>query len=501
MNNPQPDLAKLLQPMFGNAPDRPAIRHNDIWYDWGWVQAVMRGVTEALNEAGIPTDRPVAVIARNRPSSGANLLALLAAGRSISMIYALQSAGGMAADLRAIRPAALIADVQDWNDELLAAAREVGCLGLKLEDQAAAVVTIVTPRDPARAASHHEPFAVPGIELLTSGTPGKPKRQLISATLIARAMILESTIYRNADSRGTELPHPMILPFPFGNISGLYTFLPMAVAAIPILMLEKFDIDVWIDCVKKYRPKSMSLPPAGMHQLLERNLPKEDLASLAFLASGATRIDPAQIDQILERYGLPILSSYGATEFGGPVTNMTYEMHQQFGSAKRFSVGRPWAGAELRVVDEDDFTPLPAGKAGLLEVMAPRIGTHWIRTTDLGLIDEDGFIYILGRADGAISRGGFKIVPDVVVDALLLHPAVGQAAVVGLPDPRLGQIPVAAVVLKAGASVSEEELKAHARAQLYTTHVPARFKIVDALPLTVSLKVSLPAVAALFDAV
>jgi acyl-CoA synthetase (AMP-forming)/AMP-acid ligase II len=115
------------------------------------------------------------------------------------------------------------------------------------------------------------------------------------------------------------------------------------------------------------------------------------------------------------------------------------------------------------------------------------------------MLDADGFMFHRGRADGAIVRGGFKILPELVVEALRKHPAVAAAAVVGAPDARLGQTPVAAIELNPGVPrPSEAELEEHARRHLYTTHVPTKFLIVDALPRTPSLKVSTPGVLALF---
>ena len=498
MSHTAPDLPRLLESLFAFAPTRPAVFQNGNWRDWGWMQGVMRTVGSLLSQQDIAPDRPVAVIPRNRPSSAAALLGLLQAGRSVSMIYVYQSAASIAEEVRKLAPSAILADVQDWSPELEAAARETGSGGIALADDGAAPASLIMPRNPAKAENHHPPFAVSGVEMLTSGTTGKPKRYLIPATLIARSMILESTVPTAGSGPDAPLPDPMINPYPFGNISGLYTLLPLVCAGVPVLMQEKFDIDAWLEFVEQYRPKVMSLPPPGLFQVLERNVPPERLSSLVYLTSGAARIDPAQHDAFEERYGIPVVCGYGATEFGGPVANMTYDLRQQFGPSKRHTVGRAWAGADLRVIDEETSAILPPGTPGLLEVMAPRIGTEWIRTTDIGSIDADGFLTIHGRADGAISRGGFKIMPDTIVDAMLKHPAVGRAAAVGLPDQRLGQVPAAAIVLRPGMTATVEELRAHARANLYATHVPARFAIVDAIPLTPSLKVSLPGLAALF---
>ena len=93
---------------------------------------------------------------------------------------------------------------------------------------------------------------------------------------------------------------------------------------------------------------------------------------------------------------------------------------------------------------------------GLLEVLAPRIQPDWIRTSDLGVIDEDGFLFLRGRADGAIMRGGFKVLPEAIERALLLHPAVAETAVVAVPDQRVGEVPGAAIRLDPGMPSTEQ---------------------------------------------
>jgi acyl-CoA synthetase (AMP-forming)/AMP-acid ligase II len=139
---------------------------------------------------------------------------------------------------------------------------------------------------------------------------------------------------------------------------------------------------------------------------------------------------------------------------------------------------------------------MPTGAQGQIEVRTR--GGEWVRTTDLGRLDEDGFLYVDGRADDAIIRGGFKISPADVVDALRSHPAVRDAGVTGLPDARLGAVPVAAVELAAGAEVEPDELLVFLRQRLTRYQVPARLLVVDELPRTPSLKVSQPALRELF---
>jgi acyl-CoA synthetase (AMP-forming)/AMP-acid ligase II len=172
--------------------------------------------------------------------------------------------------------------------------------------------------------------------------------------------------------------------------------------------------------------------------------------------------------------------------------------YQNFWKAKRGSVGKATLGAQLRVVD-DDGKPLGPNQAGLLEVKPGQLGpaADWMRTTDLARIDADGFLWILGRADQAIIRGGFKVMPEDVRVALESHPSVRGAAVVGRPDERLGEIPVAVVELRATADSAT--LVEFLRTRLARYEIPADIAIVDQIPRTPSGKADLTAVREFFS--
>ena len=214
--------------------------------------------------------------------------------------------------------------------------------------------------------------------------------------------------------------------------------------------------------------------------------------------SGTAPLDPADADAFYEKYGIPVLISYGATEFGGGVAGWNLADHEQFWTAKRGSVGRAHPGCELRVVDPTTSAVLGPDEEGLLEVKARQIGdgTQWTRTTDLARIDADGFLWILGRSDQTIIRGGFKVQPDTVRKALERDPRVRGAAVIGRPDRRLGEVPVAAVELREDAT--PDDLLTGLATVLARYEVPTEVRVVDALPRTPSGKVDLSAVRALF---
>jgi acyl-coenzyme A synthetase/AMP-(fatty) acid ligase len=265
-------------------------------------------------------------------------------------------------------------------------------------------------------------------------------------------------------------------------------------------MLEKFNVDDWHQMVLRHRPKVAALPPTALRMVLDSNIARADLGSLRCITAGSAPLDPTMADAWEARYGFPILDVYGATEFAGAVAGWTLADHQALWRIKRGSVGRALPKVELRVVDPAG-TPLTAGDVGVLEVRSQQVGDgNWVRTTDLARIDGDGFLFIEGRADDAIIRGGFKVLPPQIEAVLRRHPDVQDVCVVGIPDARLGAIPVAAVQAKQGreSSLQEGELMAHAREHLVSYQVPVQIKILADLPRTQAMKVSKHEVRRLF---
>ena len=283
---------------------------------------------------------------------------------------------------------------------------------------------------------------------------------------------------------------------PLVHVGGLFRVLQCISDGRPFALLERFTVESWVDAVRRHRPATASLVPTALRMVLEAGVDPADLSSLRSVVSGTAPLHPDDADAFTDRYGVPVLISYGATEFGGGVAGWNVADHQRFWAAKRGSVGRAHAGCRLRVVNPADGRVLDPGEEGLLEVEAAQLGAGgWVRTTDLARIDGDGFLWILGRADQAIIRGGFKIRPDDVRAALERHPAVRGAAVVGRPDARLGAVPVAAVELRAGVGgVTPRDLLDHAASLLAPYELPTEIRLVGELPRTASGKVDLAAV-------
>ena len=488
-------LSQMAATALERSSADPAIEFDGRWYSWDEVRSFADQVTALIEAAGGEANAPIGFIARSQPAAIAAFLALIRTGRTIRMIYPFQSPAGIARDIVQLQPAIVIGAARELSEEVKAAIGARGAAAIVISEMSASAAAGL---ERSTAALPGDVPTEPQIEILTSGTTGKPKPFAVRHEMLGQFFTGSSAAIFGKDDKSAE-PLPALLYYPLGNISGLFSILPALLNGHKLIVLDRFTVQDWRDYIVRYRPTASGTPAAVVQMILDANLPAEDLASIRYFSTGAAPLDPRVQRAFEARYGIPVLLSYGATEFGGPVCAMTPELHETFGEAKFGSVGKPFGGAHVRVVDGETHAELPAGEQGLLEVISPKMGADWIHTSDIGMIDGDGFLFLRGRADGAIMRGGFKLLPETIQEALLGHPAVSAAAVVGLPDRRLGQVPAAAVQLKPGVAAPDAaELEAYLRQQVLATHIPVRWLIVDELPKTVSMKVDRPAVAKLF---
>lgn len=486
-------LDELARAALDAAPDKKAIEYEGKWYDWGWVKNVAWDLNRNLAAVGMPSI--VGFVPLNRPISAAALVGLIAARQSTTMFYGFQS------------PAALVRQIEDAALHVVVGERgaitdEVAKL-LKERD---ITPIVLSPSNSSKnqAVSCSEPDfkigtdADPALYILTSGTTGPPKRFRLRYETLASYTVNEN-LARMPDEKTQADPTPALVYYPFPNISGIQTFLPHFLTGRSIVLLDKFNVAGLRDYLVRYKPKRITMPPAGFAMVLDANVPPEELSCLSAIGSATAPIDPAVHRRFLDKYKVPILTAYGATEFAGPAAAMTADLYEEWGEKKFGSVGRPFGGAQIRIIDQETGQPAPPGKEGVIEAIIPRVGPGWIKTSDLGLIDKDGFLFLRGRVDNAIIRGGFKVLPTEIENVLTRHPGVIDAVVVGVKDERLGQAPAAAIQLAPGGQApGVDELDAHIRRHLYATHVPVRYKFLTELPKTPSLKVDRGKVAALF---
>jgi acyl-CoA synthetase (AMP-forming)/AMP-acid ligase II len=180
-----------------------------------------------------------------------------------------------------------------------------------------------------------------------------------------------------------------------------------------------------------------------------------------------------------ERFGIAVLNCYGQTELGGEVVGWSAADWREFGATKLGAVGRPHEGVEVRVADDGELWVRTATSRQSAAELGDRIDEDgWVRTGDIGRLDEDGFVWIEGRVSDMVNRGGLKVFPAEVEEVLRGAPGVTDVAVVGVADDRLGEVPVAFVVGR----FEPAALEARAREHLAPYKVPVRFESVDARP-------------------
>ena len=486
--------------VFALAPDSVAIQAGDQTVTWGQLRQAAKDVEELLQNSGVDASAPVGWAARNRPTAVVAFVALIVSGRMVVPLRPSYVAANFTEDIAEQRLQAVIGDIEDWSDdEVVAAAKDAGSVGIEIGGPpfSARVIPGLEKPGPGPHRDVADGFV---LERLTSGTTGAPKRIPVSRDILMPS--LRSGEQKSATSNAPLAlkRSPALLFKPFSHAGGLFGLLMALYQARPIVLFEKFNVDDWVAAVKKYRPKAASLVPAMIRMVLDAAPDPESLSSLLAIRSGTAPLEPEVQAEFEQRFGVPILVDYGAAEFIGGLAGWTLTDHRKFGRDKRGSVGRARKDVSIRVVDTKAFSELDSDEIGLVEVKSDRYGPEWIRTNDLARIDAQGFIFLEGRADDAINRGGFKVLPEEVASVLRKHAAIADVAIVGKDDARLGQVPVAAIELVDDAEDPDpEELSALVRERLPAYMVPVEYRTLPALPRTASMKVSRPELRALLD--
>jgi long-chain acyl-CoA synthetase len=485
------DFAENLSARLRSFGNRPCIEFERKWYSGNDITAYIDDIADALARAGLSSGEPVGVVVRNRVPHAAAILGFIAARRPVAMIYSYQSAQSIARDIETLRLPAVLVDREDWTDPVAAAVAGAGSAGVVLSLSG---VELMAQHQHRRNAGADPALAMAGIHILSSGTTGAPKRVPVKTDVLQHT-VLTMTLGRDISPDDP----PELVHWPFGSI-GVCQLLTGPYVGKRTVLLEKFTVAEWVRAVKTYGIKTSGVQPAIIRMLLDADVDKEDLASLEYLPGGSGPLEPEVREEFERRYRIPLLWAYGATEFAGSVCAWTPALYRDYGATKRDTVGKPLPGVQVRIVDPATGAEVDPSEKGLLEARVDVIGPDWIRTTDMASKDADGFVTIHGRADGAINRGGFKILPETVRGVLVSHPAVRDACVVGVGDRRLGEVPFAAVEVNPGSSTpSEAELEEWIRASLPRHHVPVAIAVVDELPRNEAMKVIPGDVAALYD--
>ncbi|GFG73953.1 class I adenylate-forming enzyme family protein [Mycobacterium botniense] len=341
------------------------------------------------------------------------------------------------------------------------------------------------------------------IVLFTSGTTSEPKAVELSHNN------LTSYITGTVEFDSAAPADAALICVPPYHIAGVGAALSNLYAGRTMVYLPDFDAEEWVRLVNRERITTATVVPTMLDRIvsvLEKG--HHELPSLRNLAYGGSKVGLPLIRRALELLpNVGFVNAYGLTETSSTIAVLTPEDHRRAhrasdpAIAKRLgSVGQAVPGIELQIRDERGRV-LPPGEPGELFVRGAQVSGRytgigsvldedgWFPTKDIAILDEDGYLYISGRSDDTIIRGGENIAPAEVEDVLIEHPDVRDVAVVGVDDPHWGQAIVAVVVPADGADPDPEELRAHVRENLRGSRTPDRVVFRAELPTNATGKV------------
>lgn len=490
------DVSSRLRAILRVDPTAPAIHSDGVWDSWGDLDEERAELSHRLS--GIPVRAPIALIARNRPETVGALIALLAEHRSVHLLSELQQTEALRAEIADLRPAAVVGAAVDLaRDGVAGAAESVGAVVVEARRGESAGASRDNDAEAVDESRDMESDVLVAVSLKTSGSTGRPRRVELSYGQLSTA--IAAVDGHHAASRSEEhMPQlkrgTTIQMLSLGHISSILSICTTVAGGRNLALIDRFEPFAWASAVRDHAVVTTGLPPAAVEMVLVADIPTEWLETLRAVRVGSAPISMDTATRFENTYDVSVLRAYGATELQ-TIASWTLKDYLALKHEKQGAVGRALPGVGIRIVDPKTGVPMPYGETGVLEVRTKQSSAateqpdSWLRTNDLGHCDADRFLWIDGRNDNAINRGGFKIDPSEVASVLRSAAGVREAVVFAAPDARLGEVPVAAVTRRdTGATPTQDDLRAWVRARLEPYKVPVQFAILDEMPMTAAMK-------------
>jgi len=487
------NLAVILSETASARPAEPVALYDGTPMSYAELDALSSRLAAGLQARGVGPGDTVALQLPNIPQFLIAYFGILKAGCVVVPLNVLLKAPEVAFHLGDCRPRLLIT----WEgilDDAAKGAAEAGVSEIYAVGHAAGVGRAMpfeallaedapgfwlAPRDQTDTA----------VIIYTAGTTGRPKG----------AQLTHMQLYMNADIPGRLFdvkPDDIVITvLPLFHVFGLSSIVNVCVRfGCTMSLIPRFDPRTILATIERDRATIFEGVPAMFISLLScPDLDRYDVSSLRIAISGGASIPAPVLDAFEKRFGVLILEGYGLTE-----TASTTTFNIGVDERRVYSVGKPIWGTQTEIWDAQGNV-LPAGKDHIGEVVtrglhvmkgylnAPKateaaFAGGWFHTGDLGYFDEDGFLFIAGRIKELIIRGGYNVYPAEIEDVLHAHPAIAEAAVVGIPHQRLGEEVMAVVALRPGATLTREEVIAYCKERLASYKYPRVVEFRDVLP-------------------
>jgi long-chain acyl-CoA synthetase len=486
------NLAVILTETARSAPDHPVAVFDGGRLTYHELDQASDRVAAALAVAGIEPGDRVALQLPNIPQFLISYFGILKAGGVVVPLNVLLRAPEVAFHLSDSGARVLIT----WEGVLSEAAKGAEAAGVEAiyavgHAGAAGALPfegLLCDAAPPGGMATRQPTDT-AVIVYTSGTTGRPKG----------AELTHIQLYMNADIPGrlfdVQPDDIVVAVLPLFHVFGLSSIMGVCVRfGCTMSLISRFTPAAVLTAIQRDRATIFEGVPTMFADLLSYpELGSYDLSSLRVAISGGASIPAPVLDAFEERLGLVILEGYGMTE-----TAATMTFNPSAAERRAYSVGKPIWGTQTQVWDAED-RPLPPGPDQVGEIVtrgmhvmkgywhhpeatAATFTGDWLRTGDLGYFDQDGFLFIVSRKKELIIRGGYNVYPSEIENVLHAHPAVAEAAVVGIPDERLGEEVMAVVILRPSMDLLEHELVSYCRDRMASYKCPRVFQFRSELP-------------------
>jgi long-chain acyl-CoA synthetase len=488
------NLATILRESAQAHPDKPMLTFGDTSLSYRQVDAMTGRIAAGLRAAGLGPGDTLALQLPNVPQFIFAYFGALKAGLTVVPMNPLLKAPEVAYHLTDSE-ARILVTFDTFLDEAAKGVAEAGDVELFVVSATGEPPATGRPFDDLYGPEDGDDDVAQlnaddtAVIIYTSGTTGRPKgAELTHFQMYMCATIAGETFdYRDDDVSMAVLP--------LFHVFGLSSVMNTAVrCGATLVLVPRFDVGAVLDAIEQHRVSVFCGVPTMYVALMHADLAGRDVSSLRTCVSGGASIPGEVIKGFEAAYGgAPILEGYGLSETCALAT-----FNRSVEERRVLSIGKRMWGAEARVVDAED-NELPPGSdhvgeivlrgynimkgyRGRQEATAESMRGGWFHTGDLGYRDEEGFFYIVDRKKDLVIRGGFNVYPREIEEVLHEHAAVLEAAVIGRPDPRLGEEVVAFISLKPGSSATPEEVIGFCKERLAAYKYPREVRVVDDLP-------------------